>query len=86
MLKVLIEVIGWAAAAMMLSAYFLLTSGRLSSRSATYQWLNVFSGAGVVVNSGWNGAYPSVFLNIVWMAIALYGLFQQARAPSAPIA
>ncbi len=86
MLKVLIEVIGWAAAAMMLAAYFLLTSGRLSPRSASYQWLNLCSGAGIVVNSGWNGAYPSVFINVVWIAIALYGLFRGARAPSAPTA
>jgi hypothetical protein len=29
-LKILIEIIGWTAAVMMLSAYLLLTSGRLS--------------------------------------------------------
>lgn len=37
-LKILIEIIGWTAAAMMLSAYMLLTSGRLSSSSGVYQW------------------------------------------------
>jgi len=67
--KITIEIIGWTAAAMMLSAYMLLTSGRLSSRSSVYQWLNVLSGAGFIVNSGWNGAYPSAFLNLIWMAI-----------------
>ena len=40
-MKITIEIIGWTAAAMMLSAYMLLTSGRLNSRSAVYQWLNV---------------------------------------------
>lgn len=78
-MKILIEIIGWTAAAMMLSAYLLLTSGRLSSRSALYQWLNVLSGAGFVVNSGWNGAYPSACLNLIWMAIGLYGVFMGAR-------
>jgi formate hydrogenlyase subunit 3/multisubunit Na+/H+ antiporter MnhD subunit len=80
MLKVLIEVIGWTAAAMMLAAYFLLTSGKLSPRSAAYQWLNLCSGAGIVVNSGWNGAYPSATINVVWMAISLYGLARITRA------
>lgn len=79
-MKITIEIIGWTAAAMMLSAYMLLTSGRLSSRSSVYQWLNVLSGAGFIVNSGWNGAYPSAFLNLIWMAIGLYGLFRGARA------
>ena len=79
-----VEVIGWAAAAMMLSAYLLLTSGRLTSRSLLYQWLNVLSGAGFIGNSGWNGAYPSAFINVLWMAIGLYGVFRGTRAPPAP--
>jgi len=78
-LKIIVEIIGWTAAVMMLSAYVLLTTGRLRSLSPTYQWLNVLSGAGFIVNSGWNGAYPSAFLNLIWMAIGLYGLFRGAR-------
>ena len=83
-MKITIEIIGWTAAAMMLSAYMLLTSGRLGSSSGVYQWLNVLSGAGFIVNSGWNGAYPSAFLNLIWMAIGLYGLFRGARAQPGP--
>ena len=78
-LKILIEIIGWTAAVMMLSAYLLLTSGRLSSTSRTYQWLNVLSGAGFVANSGWNGAYPSASLNLIWMGIGLYGVLRGVR-------
>ena len=79
----MIEIIGWTAAVMMLSAYVLLTTGRLRSLSSTYQWLNVLSGAGFIVNSGWNGAYPSAALNLIWMGIGLYGLFRGARLPPA---
>ena len=85
-MKVLIEIIGWTAAAMMLSAYMLLTSRRLSSSSGVYQWLNVLSGAGFIVNSGWNGAYPSAFLNLIWMAIGLYGVFTGKRTQPKPAA
>jgi hypothetical protein len=74
-MKSAIEIIGWTAAAMMLSAYVLLTAGRLSARSNFYHWLNVLSGAGFIVNSGWNGAYPSAFINVVWALIGLYGIF-----------
>jgi hypothetical protein len=70
-----IEVIGWLAAFMMLSAYLLLTAGKLTAQSKIYHWLNALSGAGIIVNSGWNGAYPSVFINIVWTMIGLYGIF-----------
>jgi len=85
-MKMLVEVIGWTAAAMMLSAYILLTTGRLRSLSPTYQWLNVLSGAGFIVNSGWNGAYPSAALNLIWMAIGLYGLLRGSRVRPGPAA
>jgi hypothetical protein len=82
-MKYAVEVIGWIAAAMMLSAYLLLTRGRLSARSSTYHWLNILSGAGFIVNSGWNGAYPSAAINVVWAAIGLYGVFGRSRTESA---
>ena len=75
MLRYSIEIIGRVAAAMMLSAYLLLTMGKLSARSNLYHWLNALSGAGFIINSGWNGAYPSAFINVVWMCIGLYGVF-----------
>jgi len=83
MLKYTIEIVGWLAAALMLSAYLLLTSGRISSRSNLYHWMNVLSGAGFVINSGWNGAYPSAFINVIWALIGLYGVFgRHFAAPS----
>lgn len=83
-MRILIELTGWTAAVLMLTAYVLLNMGRVTSRSRTYQWLNVLSGAGFIVNSGWNGAYPSAAINVVWMAIALYGVAKiaQNRVPS----
>ena len=75
MLRYTIEIVGWVAAALMLSAYLLLTRGKISARSNLYHWLNVLSGAGFIINSGWNGAYPSAFINVVWMLIGLYGVF-----------
>lgn len=79
-MKYVVEIIGWAAAVMMLSAYLMLTAGKLTSRANAYHWLNVLSGAGFIINSGWNGAYPSAFINVVWAAIGLYGLFGRHRA------
>lgn len=75
MLRYAIEIVGWIAAATMLSAYILLTKGMISGRSSLYHWMNVLSGAGFIVNSGWNGAYPSAVINVIWMLIGLYGVF-----------
>lgn len=74
-MKLAIETIGWIGAVIMLSGYVLLTLERLSPRSSAYHWLNILSGAGFIINSGWNGAYPSACINVVWVAIGIYGLF-----------
>jgi hypothetical protein len=78
MQKIIIELIGWISAAMMLSAYLLLNTNKVSAKSKAYQWLNVLSGAGLIINSGWNGAYPSVAINVIWMFIGLYGVVRVA--------
>ena len=84
MLKLTIEIMGWAAAVTMLTAYLLLTTGRMAAQSARYQWLNILASIGFIVNSGWNGAYPSAFLNLVWMGIGVYGLLRVYRPGVAP--
>ena len=73
-LKTFIECAGWLGAALILGAYGLITTGKLQARSALYQWMNIVGAAGFIINSGWNGAWPSAALNIVWLAIGVYGL------------
>jgi hypothetical protein len=79
-MPLLIEVIGWAGALLLLLAYGLVSAGRVESRAVSYQAMNLLGAAGLVVNSGWNGAFPSASLNVVWMAIGLAALFRRVRA------
>jgi hypothetical protein len=76
-MKLFVEIVGWMGAALILAAYALLSAGKLHGRSAVYQWMNVVGSAGFVINSGWNGAYPSAALNVVWMGIGLFVLMQR---------
>lgn len=75
----LIEVIGWAAALLILASYLLVSSGRLSGQSPMFQWMNVVGAAGFILNSGWHGALPSAVLNIAWMTIGVVTLIGLAR-------
>ena len=76
----LIEIIGWLGAALVLSAYGLLSAHRLSSRSAAYQVLNIAGSIGLVINSGWNGAVPSAVVNVIWLGIGAHALWRNAGA------
>jgi hypothetical protein len=73
-MKLLVEVIGWAGAVMILVAYGLLSAGKMSGRSVSYQALNVVGALGFVVNSGYNGALPSAALNVIWVGIGVFAL------------
>jgi hypothetical protein len=60
-------------------SYVLVSTGRLQGQSRTYQWLNVIGAVGFVINSGWNGAYPSAAVNVIWAMIGLATLWQLGR-------
>jgi hypothetical protein len=78
-MKLVIEIIGWVGAALVLIAYGLLSAHKLSSRSVTYQVLNIGGSIGLVINTGWNGAIPSAVVNIIWMGIGAHALWRNSR-------
>jgi hypothetical protein len=78
-MTLLIEIAGWAAALLILGSYILVSTGKLSGRSAAYQWMNVVGASGFVVNSGYHGAVPSTVLNAVWALVGLISLWSLRR-------
>jgi hypothetical protein len=76
MTELLVEAVGWGAALLILAAYGLLSSGRLAASSRAYQWMNIVGAAGFILNSGWNGAYPSAALNVAWMGIGIVTIWR----------
>ena len=78
-MRIAIEVIGWIGAALILGAYALLSAGRLKGEAFTYHMMNILGGAGLLLNSAWNSAFPSAALNAIWMGIGVYALRQQRR-------
>jgi hypothetical protein len=79
-LKTCVDISGWVGALLILGAYSLLSNGKIQARSALYQWMNVVGAMGLIVNSGWNTAWPSVALNVVWLGIAAYALRRNRRS------
>ena len=83
--QIVIEVIGWLAAAIILASYVLLSLGRIDARGYLYQWMNVIGASGFVLNSGYNGALPSAGLNVVWAAMGVFTLLSVWRARQAAV-
>jgi hypothetical protein len=79
-MKAFISWAGWIAALLILSAYGLLSFGKIQARSWAYQWMNIVGALGFIINCVWNSAWPSVALNVVWLGIGVYALRRNRRA------
>ena len=69
--QLIVETVGWAGAALILLAYLLLSAGKLTGQSLTYQAMNVLGAAGFIVNGWWHRALPSAVLNVLWLLIGV---------------
>ena len=76
----LVDILGWIGAVMLLYAYMQVSSGRWTGQTRFFQVLNVGGSILFIINSGFHGAYPSVFVNIVWSAVAFRTLVRISRA------
>lgn len=79
----LIEAAGWTGAGLILGAYVLLSAGKLKGDSPAYQWMNLIGAAGFILNSGYNGAIPSMVLNVIWVGIGVFALWRIYKSAKA---
>ena len=76
----LIDILGWMGAVVILVAYLLVSTKRVEGDSAGYQLLNLGGAVGLLVNTFFYGAYPSSWVNVVWIGIAVYALTRRRRS------
>lgn len=70
-----IELLGWAGAALLLLAYFFLVHHDLDRSSWMYHAMNLLGTSFLGINSYVNGAMPSAGISVVWALIACYGFY-----------
>ncbi|MCW2765365.1 MAG: putative rane protein [Nocardioides sp.] len=80
-----INVIGWTGTVLLVGAYGMLTANRLSGTGALFQLMNLVGGLFLMLNSAYYGAWPSVGLNVVWLAIGIVGLLRASSAAAEPV-
>lgn len=69
-----VDMLGWIGAILILSAYALLTLGKLKGNQALYHIINL-AGAGLVAYDVFHkGSYGAAFLNAAWFGIAFCGI------------
>jgi hypothetical protein len=71
MTKVLIGALGWIGALSLIVAYACVSFRRMAADGALYQLMNALGSFLLIVNTMYYRAYPSAFVNVVWITIAL---------------
>lgn len=79
-ISILIEVIGWTGSLEVILAYALVSNNKIGSTSSAYQWLNLSGGVFLIIHTVVHESYPSTFINIVWVVIALIALWNIRKA------
>jgi hypothetical protein len=82
MTKFLVDGSGWLGAAVLLLAYALVSFKKMKPDSGIYQFMNAVGSALLIVNTLYYRAFPSAFVNLIWIFIAIAAYFRvRARAP-----
>ena len=82
-MNIFVEITGWTGAVLVLGAYILVSTGRLTGTSPVFQAMNAFGAAFFVLHTWWHGALPSMAVNIIWSLIGFWALWKLKKASSA---
>jgi hypothetical protein len=74
-----IEIMGWIASVLIVGSYALNITGKLEATNKWYVWANITGGFLFIINTYFHQAYPSMFVNIVWVIIAFVMIFKTKR-------
>ncbi|HEX6732334.1 MAG TPA: hypothetical protein VF074_20115 [Pyrinomonadaceae bacterium] len=75
-----IDIFGWIGSVAVVTAYALISVNKVNSASGVYQLLNLIGSLFLVLNTAYYHAYPSTFVNLVWLVIAATALVRIARS------
>lgn len=78
-MEIFSQIIGWVGTILIVVAYFLNSTGKLSSNSNKYQLLNLLGAIGVGFNVFYQSAWPALALQVTWGIIAILSLKRRKK-------
>lgn len=73
------NVLGWAGSICVVAVYGLNSFQIIKTTSPLFFMMNLLGGILLIAFSYYMKAYPNVFINIVWVVIAIPGLIKSLR-------
>ena len=79
-ISIIVECIGWIGAIVVLIAFFLISTHRTDATKPVFHWLNIVGAIGLIIHTSYNSAFPSAFVNIIWVGVAFFSLIKLKTA------
>jgi hypothetical protein len=70
-MKLLVDAVGWIGALSLILAYAAVSFRKMASDGTWYQLMNAVGSFLLIINTVYYHAYPSAFVNVVWISIAV---------------
>jgi hypothetical protein len=75
-MAIIVECIGWIGAIIVLIAFFMISTHRTDANKPIFHWLNIIGALGLIIHTSYNSAFPSAFVNVIWVAVAIFSLIK----------
>lgn len=72
----IVEIIGWTGSLLVIAAYGLNSHQKIKSDSVLFYLLNIIGGIFLVIYAIHKNASANIFINVVWILIALPALIK----------
>lgn len=79
-MNIFIEILGWVGMLLIVSAFFLVSHGKVSPKSSQYQLMNIAGSLGIGINVFFDRSWPVLALQVVWILVALSALLGSRRS------
>lgn len=70
------DIVGYIGSAMIIWAYFLLQSGKVTSDDITYPLINLIGAILLMISLMVHTNMPSIIIEIFWIGISVYGVWK----------
>ncbi len=78
--RLIVDILGWIGSIEVIVAYGLISYSKIvTGQSVLYQLLNATGAILLIVNTVYLEAYPSAFINVVWVGIAIAAIVKSIK-------
>jgi hypothetical protein len=81
-INIWMNVLGWIGSICVVAVYGLNSYQYIKSDSLIFYSMNLIGGVLLIAFSFYKEAYPNVFINVVWVIIAVPGLWKAFKNPT----